>query len=79
MSKNQAIIESYRMELPLADPVNAEAQAFEMLKLFQEAAPSDKRKIKLGLLKAAKKAQAKGQTFVASIYRQAYRKLDCET
>jgi hypothetical protein len=66
----QAIIESNELKLSLNDPIVAETQCFEMLKKFKESTKTDKRKIKLALLKAMKKSQALNQTFIASHYRQ---------
>lgn len=73
----QAIIESIELKLTLTDPIVAETQCFEIFKQFKEATEMDKRKIKVALLNAINKAQDKRQTFIASIYRQTYKKL-CE-
>jgi hypothetical protein len=76
MSKNQAIYESIKLNLTLADPVHAEVQAFEVLKQFKEATKSDKQEIKLALLKAMKKVEASNQTFIASRYRQVLSRME---
>jgi len=73
MYKNQAICVSY--ELTLTDPIDAQVQALEMLRLFQ-APTSDKQKIKFTLFKAMKKTQTLNQTFIASVYRQALGRME---
>lgn len=65
--------------LTLLDPVKAEEQALEILKLSKEATDNDKRRIKLALQRAIKKTEATNQTFISSIYRPAYNDLEVLT
>ena len=57
------------MRFSLTDPIKAQEQALETLK-----AP-DKRKAKADLLRAAGRAQACGNTYISSVYRQALKEL----
>lgn len=66
-----------RMELSLSDPIKAERDAFELLKIYSDSSDLETRiKLKQKIVQTSNKARNQGHTFVASIYLNILEKME---
>jgi hypothetical protein len=64
------------LELTATDPIQAELQVFDLLKIFNQATQKEKAKIKAALKKAITKTERLKQTFIRDIYERTCLKLE---